>query len=145
MALSADQAAIADDALARVRAAELAAREAVDGRSSFLTWLTGSSSSEAAGRESLRQTQGILAELERRRPTLEPGGLVPFVELAAAGASVGDVLEAARLASGAGFVDEVVAPTVHALDPTNLGGPVGKVAIAAAALVVLLLVAKVSR
>lgn len=135
--LTPEQARIADSAIERVRSSVAAARSAVSGRSAFLTWLTGSASAEAAGAESLRQSEKILGELERRRPALDAPGLVGFVELANAGASVGDILESARLATAAGFGAEVVTPTLRELDPTNLGGPVGKVALAAAVLAVL--------
>lgn len=145
MPLSPEQARIADEALERVRAAERAAAAAVDSRSSVLTWITGSSSSASAEDESLRQTRKIRADLEARRPGLEPEGLASFVQLAAAGAQVGDLLASARLATAGGFVDEVVTPTARALDPTNLSGPVGKVALGALVLVVLVVALRVSR
>lgn len=145
MPLTQEQARIADEALERVRSAERTARAAVESRSSVLTWITGSESAAAAGREELRQVEKIRATLEARRPGLEPAGLTGFVELASAGAEVSALVESARLVSGAGLVQEVVKPTLRELDPTNLSGPVGKVAVAAVAVLVVLLVLRVSR
>lgn len=144
MALNADQAAIADAAIERVRASVAAAQAAVESRSSVLTWITGSSSAAAAGEESLRQSRKILATLEERRPGLEPSGLVSFVELAQAGAEVSAILESARLATAGGFAENVIAPTVADLK-AKVALPALGIGAAVLALVVLLAVAKVSR
>lgn len=140
--LTTKQAELADQALARVRAAEAAAVAAVEDESWVLNWLAGSESAAAARRESLRHTQNIRADLERRRPWLVSEGLVGFLELAAAAAEVSALLESARRMTAGGFGAEVVSPTLAELDPTNLDGFAGRAVLLAVVAAVIFLVVK---
>jgi hypothetical protein len=142
VALSAEQARLADEALRRVRAAATSARSALDNESVTLVWLTGSSSARAAREESLRQTTKILADLENRRPGLTSDKLTGFVELASAGAEVSALLESARRMTAEGFKREVVDPTARDLNPFNLDGKVGKALLVAGLVLVVVLVLK---
>ena len=136
VSLSLVNAAAADEALARVRDAERAATAAVAGRSSVLVWLTGSSSSASAQDENLRQTSKIRAQLEGMRPDLTDAGVPGFLELAAVGANVSDIIEDARRQSGAGFQEEVIAPTVAEAKAAATVGAFGLASVGILALVV---------
>jgi len=115
MALTADQARVADDAIAAVQHAADLADAGNAGRSGFLTWLTGSESSASASSEDARQTHKCLDWLKAQRPGLDAAGLVGFVEYASAGADVSQLLDAAHQASWSGFKEQVVDPSVAEL------------------------------
>lgn len=124
--LTSEQARVADEAIAAVESAVARGREAIDSESVVLTWLTDSESARAARKESLRQSEKILADLRVRRVSLDPNGLVGFVSLASAGAEVSALIESAKRMTAAGFKREVVDPTARDLNPFNLNGKVGK-------------------
>lgn len=124
--LTSEQAKVADDAIAAVRAAVAQAQEAIDSEVVALTWLTGSESARAVRQESLRQSKKILDQMLAKRPSLDENGLVGFVQLGSAGAQVDALIASARRMTAAGFKKEVVDPTLDDLNPFNLKGKIGK-------------------
>lgn len=110
--LDAANAIAADRAIASVQAAVDRLQAAINGRSSVLAWITGSESSASAQDNSLRVSKEILGQLQDKRPQLDDAGMPGFLGLAAAGGAVQEAVDGAQLQSGAGFVAEVVDPTI---------------------------------
>lgn len=144
--LSPAQASIADQALQSVRDAAASARAALDAESgvvgTVLGWVSGAGYQTAQREEDLRHTEIILADLERRRPSLTVEQLPRYLDLASAGADVSGLVAASRQLTAAAFSEQVIAPTVAELDPTNLSGAAGKLALGAAVLLAAVLVLK---
>jgi hypothetical protein len=127
MALSAAQAQIADAAIAKVETACRDAQTALDNESGFLTWATGSESARTARENDLVQSQKILAQLRAKRLILtDDSEMAGFLDLATAGADMTALQASSARMTAAGFKAEVVDPTLAAVNPLNLSGPVGQ-------------------
>lgn len=131
---------LADEAIITVRRAVAAADVAIAAEWDLIVWATGSESARQARIASVEASRRILAELESRRPGLTDSGLLGFLDLAGAAADVRATVEAARRITPAGIAAEVVNPTLAALDPTNLGGPVGRAVLIGAAVLAAVLI-----
>jgi hypothetical protein len=138
--LSTYNAQLADQALDRVRAAIVAGRAAVESRSGFWTYVTGSESAATAENESLRQSGNGLALLESQRPDLTDERLPGFLDAAAAFADVRSLVAAAHLQTTAGFEEQVVAPSVATIKSAATWGVLGLSGVAVIAIVVALFI-----
>lgn len=120
-ALSPENAALADEAIAKVQKASDAGHAALDAEWSILTTITGSQSARSARVESVRQTDSILEQLHVRRVDLTDTGLEGFLQLAAAAADVSSTVAAASRMTPAGVNVEVVQPTIAGVKSAAAG------------------------
>lgn len=116
MALSSGQLALADKAITKVEAAVVQGQAAIDGESTFLTWITDSESARNARIGNLDASKKALNQLKAKRPGLETqADLDGFLKLAGIAGDMTELLADAHRMTGAGFKEEVVDPSLKTL------------------------------